>query len=343
MARYNLEVVTKNRSDKYKNEEKKEEKTKTPKDLKKETKLKKKEEIKEVKKIKKEKKELKKVQKIETEEVKKLNPVLKAILKVLLFITILFLTYSVLIEPKLFEVKEYKLVEETLPDSFHGLKIVHISDINYGSTFTSKDLEKIINKINELHPDIVFFTGNLIDKSLTIDNENKEILIDNLTNINSSINKYAIYGEYDNETFKEIMETSNFTILNNETSLLYYIDNNPILIAGFNTKPDYNLLEGTEELDTTSLYKIVLSHDPHIIDKIQYYNPNLILSGKTLGGLVNIGFKKPLILKKGTKYYKEFYEINNIKMYVSNGLGSDSINMRFNNRPSFNFYRLYTK
>lgn len=328
MARNNLEIVTKNRSDKYKEEESKEQTQKK-------------------KKIKIENKKVKKVTKV-TKEEKNIetnngNPILKKITMFLILIVISFISYSILIEPKLFEVKEYKLVEETLPDSFHGLKIIQISDINYGSTFTSNDLEKITNKINELNPDIVFFTGNLIDKSLTIDEENKKILINNLTNINSTIKKYAIYGNNDKELFKEIMEASDFQILNNETTLLYYLDNTPILIAGFNSKPDYNILENNEDIDISNVYKIVLSHDPHIIDKIKSYNPNLILSGKTLGGLINPVFTKPIFIKKETKYYKEYYEIDKIKLYISNGLGSDSINMRFNNRPSFNFFRLYTK
>ena len=335
MARYNLEVVTKNRSDKYKNDE--EEKKEPIKSSKTEKKIKKKEKITEKKKENKIKKDK------EKEEIKKLNPFLKFILKYLLIFTTIFLVYSILIEPKLFYVKEYKLVEETLPDSFHGLKIIQLSDINYGSTFTSKDLEEITEKVNELNPDIVFFTGNLIDKSLTLDKENKDILITNLTKINASINKYAIYGNNDSETFKEIMELSNFHILNNETSLLYYEDNTPLLIAGFNTQPDFTIFENIPDIDPSTIYKIVLSHDPHIIDNIKQYDPNLILSGKTLGGLINPGFTKPIILKKQTKYYKDFYEIDNIKLYVSNGLGSDSINMRFNNAPSINFFRLYTK
>ena len=337
MARYNLEVVTKNRSDKYKNEEqeiKEEVVVKQPKKEKIKKEKIKKEKIKKIK----EPKESK-----QPEEVKQLHPALKAILKFLIIITTLFLIYSIFIETNIFYVKEYNLTEEKLPVSFHGLKIVQISDINYGSTFTEGDLEKIINKINELNPDIVFFTGNLIDKSLILDKENKDILKKNLSNINTSINKYAIYGSNDKDDFKEVMEESNFTILDNFATLLYYKDNTPILIAGLSPNPNYNVLENNDEVDLNNIYKIVLSHDPHIIDKIKYYEPNLILSGKTLGGLINPGFTKPVVLKKTTKYYKDYYKINNTKLYVSNGLGTDSINMRFNNAPSFNFFRLYTK
>ena len=165
MARYNLEVVTKNRSDKYKNDEQEIKEEVVVKQPKKE-------------KIKKEKVKKEKIKKIkepkestQPEEVKQLHPALKAILKFLIIITTLFLIYSIFIETNIFYVKEYNLTEEKLPVSFHGLKIVQISDINYGSTFTEGDLEKIINKINELNPDIVFFTGNLIDKSLILDKE----------------------------------------------------------------------------------------------------------------------------------------------------------------------------
>ena len=55
----------------------------------------------------------------------------------------------------------------------------------------------------------------------------------------------------------------------------------------------------------TNFYKIVLSHSPDITDKILMHNPDLILSGSTLGGIINLGFTKPLFLEKNTKLLRK--------------------------------------
>ena len=74
-------------------------------------------------------------------------------------------------QPKQLEIIEYPIINESIPESFDGFKIVHFSDIHFGTTVNEKELESIVNKINLLKPDILVFTGDLFDNSVTI-NEN---------------------------------------------------------------------------------------------------------------------------------------------------------------------------
>ena len=335
MTRNKLQVVNKSRSDKYKSNDpiKPEEKKKTK--------------IKQKEKIIKEKK----VIKIEDEEettTHEMPPFLKKFLLFIIIIIALFVSYSMLIEPNFLQVKEYKIETKKISENFHGLKIIQISDINYGNSFTETDLDRTITKVNELKPDIVLFTGNLIDKNIKIDDKNKKILITYLSKIETTLYKYAIYGSNDyNRTYEEIMQESNFTILDNEVKLIYNQDETPIVLIGFNNnkkEQDYTIINNTiDEIDTTEFYKIVLSHSPEITDKLLVHNPDLILSGKTLGGIINPGFTKPLFLKENTKYYKNYYKLKNTELYISNGLGTDELNMRFNNIPSITLFRIYKK
>jgi predicted MPP superfamily phosphohydrolase len=87
----------------------------------------------------------------------------------------------------------------------------------------------------------------------------------------------------------------------------------------------------------------VLTHSAEITDKLLVHNPDLILSGNTLGGIINPGFTKPLFLEENTKYYKDYYKLKDTKLYISNGLGTDESNMRFNNLPSITLFRIYKK
>ena len=62
-------------------------------------------------------------------------------------------------------IREEAITSEKLPEAFNGFKIVHFSDLHYGTTVFLEELENLVDKINLLNPDIVVFTGDLIDKN----------------------------------------------------------------------------------------------------------------------------------------------------------------------------------
>ena len=325
MARTNLQVVNKSRSDRYNVQEKKQEQ--------KEEKVKKKKIKKEIP---------------EEQEETEFNPFLKKLIIFIILLVGLFLSYSMLIEPNLLEVKEYKLETNKIEQNFHGYKIIQVSDINYGTSFTEKNFEKTINKINQLKPDIVFFTGNLINKEVNIDQKTEKKIIKILNKLETPLYKFAIYGSSDyNDTFETIMHETSFTILDNESTLIYNKDEAPIMITGFNNnkkEQDYTIITNPiNEIDTTNFYKIVLTHNPNITDQIKLYNPDLVLSGSTLGGYIDLAFTKPLLLDENINYYEDYQKINKTDLFISSGLGTEKVNMRFNNLPSINLFRLYKK
>lgn len=325
MARTNLQVVNKSRSDRYNVQEKKQEQ--------KEEKVKKKKIKKEIP---------------EEQEETEFNPFLKKLIIFIILLVGLFLSYSMLIEPNLLVVKEYKLETNKIEQNFHGYKIIQVSDINYGTSFTEKNLEKTINKINQLKPDIVFFTGNLINKEVNIDQKTEKKIIKILNKLDTPLYKFAIYGSSDyNDTFETIMHETSFTILDNESTLIYNKDETPIMITGFNNnkkEQDYTIITNPiNEIDTSNFYKIVLTHNPNVIDKIKLYNPDLVLSGSTLGGYIDLAFTKPLLLDENINYYEDYQKINKTDLFISSGLGTEKVNMRFNNLPSINLFRLYKK
>ena len=63
-----------------------------------------------------------------------------------------------------FKVHRIKIKLDTLPKSFNELKIVHISDLHIGSfNYRYNILERAVMLINELEPDILVFTGDLVN------------------------------------------------------------------------------------------------------------------------------------------------------------------------------------
>lgn len=281
----------------------------------------------------------------ETKKEKKSHPLLNRIILSIIIIFIAIAAYSTLIEPKLLIVKEYKIESKEIPESFHGLKIVHFSDIHYGTTINKKQLSKIVDKINELKPDIVVFTGNLLDANIDLTETAKEDVITTLNKINCSLYKYAIYGneDLDNKDFKNIMTKTNFIILDNKSVPLYYKGTTPILITGYNpiiSSPNYEITN--EDTEVNSYYEITLTHEPDALDNFISQKPNLVLSGHSLGGIVDLKFTKPLFLQEHSKkYFEDYQKVKNTELYISNGVGTNSFNMRLLNPPSINLYRLY--
>ena len=290
-------------------------------------------------------KETKKIEIEEEIEEEKTPSLLFKIFLFLGFIFILTCIYSFIICPNYFKAREYKVESTRLPSSFNGLKIVQFADIHYGTTINKKQLDKIVNKINELKPDIIFFTGDLIDKNIVPTDNIQQEIIDSLSKLNATLYKYAVQGnEDDNEIFSKLLDQSGFKVLNNETTLLYYKSNSPIAISGFNniaSNPNYSTInDSIEDLDINTLYHIVLIHESNALDSIIDYNPDLVLSSGTLGGKIRL-FKPLSLPKNANKYYDDYQKINETDFYISNGLGTTGLNLRFNNAPSFNLYRLY--
>ena len=70
-----------------------------------------------------------------------------------------------------YTVKRVKLNFDNLPTAFKGLKIVHITDIHSGSFMNKKGVEKGVQKILDEKPDVIFFTGDLVNDLATEMNE----------------------------------------------------------------------------------------------------------------------------------------------------------------------------
>lgn len=273
------------------------------------------------------------------EEKKKIN--FFTIFKILLLLGVLVFMYARFIGTRFINIKEYAVYDTNLPDSLNGLKIIHLSDIHYGTIINKKNLTNIVNKINLLNPDIVIFTGDLYDESIVLNEKTTKEIIDCLKNIKSKLGKFAVTGnhDYSNNSFSYIMNQSGFTYLQNTSKLIYDENNTALEIIGFDDawkgNPNYNLT-------LSDNYKIVLVHEPDEIDNILPLNVNLVFAGHSHGGQIRLPIIGALYTPSGAKKYKnDYYEFDNTKMYISYGVGTSILKIRLFNQPSINFYRLY--
>lgn len=280
---------------------------------------------------------------------KKSNLALK-ILIIVLIIVVASLFYTCYIGTKGLNIKEYSIHSNLISDSFDGFKIVHFSDLHYGSTIREKELKHLVKRINDQVPDVIVFTGDLVENNVKLSDEEVKSVIDILSELNAKIEILTIKGnhDYDEDYYDKIISKLNWINLDNTYEILYNNSKTPIVFVGLddltNGKPDYkNAFSFLNEVDS-KYYTIVLTHEPDSVLEFKNYDFDLVLSGHSHLGQVRLPFIGAIYTPKGSKmYYDAHYVEDNFDMYISGGIGTSIIKMRLFNRPSFNLYRLNTK
>lgn len=263
------------------------------------------------------------------------------------FLLIIFLCFGYMhfIEPKLLVVHEYPVINEKIPDSFNGFKIVQFSDIHFGRTTNEQEVKRVVNKINELKPDILVFTGDLFDPYITLSENHIKFLTEVFSKTTAKLGKYAIYGDNDylnKEAFSNIFSTAGFTILDNTNIPIYYEGTTPIYLSGIPSasKGEQDLTKALAK-DEQNAYQILLMHEPVLFDDVKN-ETDLVLAGHTLGCLVQIPFIGGIFaLDNAGEYEDGIYQKGSSVMYVSNGIGTQDVSLRLGNIPSVSLYRLY--
>lgn len=243
-----------------------------------------------------------------------------------------------------YTLKRFQLSFNNLPDAFKGLKIVHISDIHSGSFMDSSAVEHGVQMILNEKPDVIFFTGDLVNNKAT----EMEPFMDVFRKITAPMGVYSTLGNHDYgdyvswpiegtsktqnlENLKKVHEALGWKLLMNEHIILEK-DNDQIAVLGVEnwsakgSFTKYGRLDqaypGTEKYP----FKILLSHDPsHWEGEVLggYKDIDLVLSGHTHG--MQFGVEIPGFKWSPVQYiYKQWaglYEDAHQKLYVNRGFG----------------------
>ena len=138
---------------------------------------------------------------------------MRKFLIILVFLLVLLFLFAFYIEPQNLKVNEYTIESKNLPLNFDDFKIAHFSDVYYKDNI--EILKKAVKEINKTNPDVIVFTGDLLNKKF--DSKDKDKLISELKKLKASEYKYAILGDNDTKESKEILEESKFIILDNSS------------------------------------------------------------------------------------------------------------------------------
>tara|TARA_R110002051_G_scaffold148475_1_gene221080 strand:+ start:1417 stop:2241 length:825 start_codon:yes stop_codon:yes gene_type:complete len=223
------------------------------------------------------------------------------------------------------------------------IKSIQITDMHLDEIKTFH--HAIAHRINQEQPDVLFITGDAINY-----NNRLPILNNFLSLIDRTIYKVAILGnvEYsgdvDIQALKKLYHNHNGELLVNENCSLKK-GNRTLNIIGLD---DYiggnaNFYKAAKNVNK-SLETIVLNHCPGYRDDIERINRSLgtniklILSGHTHGGQITF-FGKVLYTPGGSgRYVRGWYESKETKMYVSKGIGTSVIPVRFGARAEASIF-----
>lgn len=254
--------------------------------------------------------------------------------------------YMKYIEPKWIETVRMEISHPLIPKSFNRFKIVQFSDTHLGYHFDSEQLKRTVEIISRENPDLIVFSGDLVDNLFTFFHWDETILL--LNELSAPKGKFAVYGNHDHggwgsEKYKQIMESGGFTLLKNESVFIKNDEDDHIMLAGVDDamlgKPD---LKETFALLPTDTFTILISHAPDLADEVARFPVHFQLSGHSHGGQVQIPLAGPLITPPyGKKYVEGFYRVRkDFSVYVNRGLGTTRLPYRFFSRPEITVFTL---
>ena len=267
----------------------------------------------------------------------------------------IIIAYGSLIERNCFRIKEITIKTTDLPESFDGYRIVHISDIHARSfNGREKHLQRAMDKINELKPDMVAFTGDLI--TMTPDElENHTHALGSLKardGIFSVLGNhdYSMYSDAGPEARQKHMETLisaeealGWDLLMDENRIIRRGTDSIAVIGVQNTSPSRhfpskgNLTIASK--GTEGMFRILLSHDPmHWEAEILGQNYPLTLSGHTHAMQFSFLGWSPSSLM--FKQFRGLYTRGDQSLHVNPGLGETIFPARIGVRPEITLLTL---
>jgi hypothetical protein len=243
-----------------------------------------------------------------------------------------------------YHIRRVKLRFANLPASFRGLKIVQISDIHSGSFDSHEAVRKGVDKVLAEKPDIIFFTGDLVNNKA----DEIEPYMDIFSRLKAPLGVYSTLGNHDYgdyipwpskaekeanlELLKQHHAALGWKLMMNEHDVISREDGSIAIIGieNWSAKPQFpkygNMAAAYANIPADASLKILLSHDPshwdaEVIPK--YPDVDLTLSGHTHG--MQFGVEIPGFKWSPVKYvYKNWaglYQQGRQYLYVNRGYG----------------------
>jgi len=217
-----------------------------------------------------------------------------------------------------------KIINIPMPNLKNELKIVQLSDMHIGTIHNSGYLEKIVEKVNNLNPDMVLITGDIVDGSGILTEESISPLNKLEPKTFFTLGNHEQYEGV--EYVLNLLKNTKIQILRNE--IFNYKD---IQIIGVDAIEEFQ--NKSFDLSSFKINKlkpsVLMYHLPTNLEKANEVGINLQLSGHTHNGQI---FPFSLLSRIFFPRVTGLYDYNGTYMYVSPGTGTWGPPLRFGSR-----------
>jgi len=244
--------------------------------------------------------------------------------------------FAIFPERDTLEVQEMRLSLPRLPNAFQGFRICHFTDLHVGHYLQEAGLRRLAEAIAASKPDLICFTGDLVDKDV----DSLEEAIPYLQRLHAPAGKYAVLGNHDYRsdvnTVCQAWEHAGFCVLRNQHAAVTR-SGDSLYIVGVD-----DVLYGDPQLEEAMVgipasgCKILLAHEPDYASTAAGYPIDLQLSGHSHGGQIRLPIVGHLIVPEfGSLYPDGHYEAggSGLQVYTSRGVGTTLMPVRFLCRP----------
>jgi predicted MPP superfamily phosphohydrolase len=232
------------------------------------------------------------------------------------------------------EIHWRKMPMRGLDPALAGLKIVHISDLHYSPMVWRRYLVQFIHWINDLEPDLVVVTGDLVTGGYRFSNRVAKLL----SHLKASHGVICTFGNHDYSIFgknlspegkrrarhlEESLVKNGLIVLRNKTMYLRVNGSaRPLAIVGLDDEWSGHIdpeaaWNGVDE----KLPIICLNHNPANVNDLMKYPWQWMLSGHTHGRQVAHGrIGRRFYPKRFRHYVHGYYALGGRHLYVNRGL-----------------------
>lgn len=264
----------------------------------------------------------------------------------LILIGVVALIYSVLIEPDQLVVVGYPIKLKHWPKQLDGLKIVVLSDLHVGSLhIDAKKLHRIVDESNNQNPDLILMLGDYVASGKQSCLVKPAKFAGELGNLKARLGVYAVLGNhdwwYDGVDVRQCLESAHIKVLE-DTSVPLESNGTRFWLTGlgdlWTRKPSIQRALTDVPPDSPDL---LMSHNPDVLWAVPQ-RVSLTLAGHTHGGQVSLPFIGPVITptESGPRHAKGLVAEDGKAMFVSSGIGTSVLPIRFNVPPEISVLQL---
>ena len=267
----------------------------------------------------------------------------------------LMLFWGFLIEPNRLVVRQETIEMQNWPQPLDGLRIAVISDIHGGGSFIDdKKLRSIVDRTNQLQPDMIVILGDYMSSNGWIRRRvEPEVFAPILKNFTAPLGTYSVLGNHDwwynGLKVRAALEQNGIKVLENEV-LQINVRGTSLWLVGLGdlwTRPQFvepQRLEQTLANVPEGQTVIALTHNPDIFPRLPARVP-LLLAGHTHGGQVRFPLIGSVVesSRYGERYERGHVFENNHHLFVTTGIGTSIMPVRFGVTPEIVLLTLKSK